>query len=316
MKTFWSEVLRWILRAFVFPVLTLLIVLIVAFNFIPQAELRAFAAKEIGRRIDRQMEIGVLHWGLRGLSIDELKVSEVPSFQFGTLFIAKGIRLGWDLRSLWEGLDVRKKVVTKSSGHFHIDDFKNPHYLAHDFSVRWSLSEIDPSFRHVNGWAKLEQGPGLLQNIDRLMATSRSAKIALAPVLALMNLEKLGFLKLGLPDLTHWPIQDIRGRYTFQNGRMTIEPFAINSPQLGMRTTGTVDLGSGNLLLDVQLHAPQTTVAGSLEVKLRISGTLSNPKVDMDSLKKKAFRATVSTLLDSPGDTKKNINAAIKNLFH
>jgi hypothetical protein len=315
-KAFIGEVLRWILRAFVFPLLTLFIAVIIIFNVIPQSAMREFAADQIRERIHRQVDIGTLHLGLRGLSVDSLRLSEVPTFSAGTLFEAKGLRLGWNLRSLWEGLSVRKQSITKSSGRFTIDDFRNPHYVAHDFSVRWSLSDIDPSGAHLNGWAKLDQGPGLLKNIDQLMATSPSAKIALAPVLALINLEKFGFLKIGLPDLRHWPIHAIRGDYIFKDGIMTIREFTIESPQLGMGTTGTVDLAGGKLLLNAELHAPKTTVMGELDATLRVSGTTANPQVDLSHLKKKAFRATITNLLESPENVKKNIDATIKNLFH
>src|SRR5258708_32467435 len=106
------------------------------------------------------------------------------------------------------------------------------------------------------------------------MATSPAAKVALMPVMALMNLEKLGFLKIGLPDLRRWPIQAIHGQYAFKNGRMTIEQITIDSPQLGMGTTGVVALGSANLLLDVQLHWPKTGAMGALAANLRVSATL------------------------------------------
>ena len=315
MKSFLGEVARWILRAFVFPLLTLFIVIIVVFNLIPQAEMRRFAAEKIGERVHRQLEIGPLHLGLRGLSVDELKVSEVPSFSNGPLFGAKGIRLGLGLRSLWQGLNLRKGVVTRSSGSFHIDDFKNPHYVARDFSVRWSLAGIDSSLAHLTGWAKLNQGTGFLQNVDQLMATSPSAKVALLPVLALMNLEKFGFLKLGLPDLRYWSIRGIHGDYEFREGRMTIREFTIDSPQLGMKTTGDVELASGKLLLDVQLVAPKTSVMGGLDARLQISGTTSNPKVDLSNLKKKAFRATITNLFQSPENVKKSVDDSLKNLF-
>jgi hypothetical protein len=97
---------------------------------------------------------------------------------------------------------------------------------------------------------------------------------------------------------------------------MTIKTFSIESPQLGMGTTGTVDLGSGKILLDAELHTPQTSLAGALDAKLRVTGTTSNPKVDLSNLKKQAFRATITNLLENPENAKKNIDATIKNLFH
>jgi hypothetical protein len=314
--TFLNELLRWILRAFVFPLLTLLIVLIVIFNLIPQAEMRNYAAEKIGENIHRQLEIGPMHFGLTGLKIDSLKVSDGPSFHSGLLFEATGVRLGWNLHSLWEGLSIRQRAITKSSGSFHVDDFRNPHYLAKNFSVHWSLSGIDSSLAHLNGSAKLEQGEGLLQNVDQLMATTPSAKVALAPVLALINLEKLRVLNLGLPDLRHWPIKGITGKYSFKDGLMTIHEFTIDSPQLGMGTTGTVNLPKGTLDLDARLVAPKTSLVGALDAKLKVTGTTSNPKVDLSNLKKKAFAATITNILESPENVKKGVDETLKSLFH
>jgi hypothetical protein len=309
-----KRLMKWFVTLFVVLPGSLFLILWIIFQLTPQQKIRALAAEAAGKKLNRQLEIGQVHLSLSGPSVDELKVSEIPNFKAGTVVEAKGLSLGWGLRSLWAGLDLHKRFLTRSSGHFKIDDFENPHYVAHNFSIHWSLSNMDPTMTHLNGSARLEQGPGLLLNVDQLMATSPSAKIALMPVLAIMNLEKLGFLKIGLPDLRRWPIQGIHGVYSFKNGQMTIEQFTIDSPQLGMGTTGVVELGSGNLQLDVQLHTPRTSVAGALDAKLKVSGTLSNPKVDLSNLKKQAFRATVTNILQNP-DVKKNIDATIKNLF-
>jgi len=310
-----KRLLKWLFLILLLPPLALFAILWVLIEVTPQAKLRALAAQELGRKMNREVGIGPIHLGLRGLAIDEIRLSEIPNFHAGTFMTAKGIRLGWDLRSIWEGLNIRKKFVTRSDGRFHIDEFLNPHYSAKDFSLTWSLSDMDPSWSHVTGGAKLEQGAGFLQNIDRLMATSPSAKIALTPILALMNLERMGVLKLGLPDLRRWPIQGIHGVYTFHNGCMTIKRFRIESPQLEMGATGTVELGSGALLLDVQLHVPPTPGMGAMDATLRVSGTTSNPKVDVSSLKKKAFQAALGRLLQNPQGVKKNIDQTLKNLF-
>src|SRR5262249_10490750 len=152
-----------------------------------------------------------IHVRWNGLTIDTLKVSEIPDDHAGLLFEAEGVRLGWSLRSLWEGLNLRAGRLTRSGGSFVIKEFRNPHYLASDFSLDWSLSDIDSTGSTLNGWAKLKQGKGTLKNIDQLAGKSPSAKIALMPVLALMNLERGGILKLGLPDLRYWSLDGIDG---------------------------------------------------------------------------------------------------------
>jgi len=310
-----KTLLKWLTIIFVLIPLALFVLAWGLFELTPQEKMRAMAAKEIGHRINRQVTIGPIHLSWSGLRIDDLKLSETPTFKQGTLLSAKGVQLGWNLASLWQGLDLKKKMITRSSGHFEIEEFNHPHYGAKDLSIRWSLTDIDATGAHLNGWATLEQGMGLLQNVDQLMATSPSAKIALTPLLAIMNLDRLGVVKLGLPDLRHWPIQGIHGKYSFKNGTMSIERFVIESHELTMGTTGTVQLASGALLLDAQLNAPRSALSGAMDATLRISGTTSHPKVDLSTLKKKAFKATVNRILEDPG-TKKNINKVLNNLFH
>ena len=174
---------------------------------------------------------------------------------------------------------------------------------------------MDPTWQHVNGWAKLSQGPGTMRNLDRLAGTTPSARIALTPVLAVMSLDQMGVLKLGLPDLRRWPLQNIKGDYAFKNGRMTIERFTINSDPLTIGTTGAVNLGNGNLLLNVRLHSPKKEGAGALDANLRVSGTMSHPKVDLQNLKKKAVQAAIGKLLGDSG-ANKEIDKTLKGIFH
>jgi len=292
--------LKMFFRLVVIPLVVLAVLLILASHIVPQSRLRNLVADELGHRLHRQVDIGPIIFGLRGLTIDSLRLSETPTFQAGTFLTAQGVRLGWNLRSLWDGLSVRQRFITRSKGNFHITEFRNPHYSAHDFSLTWSLSQMDPTWTHLNGWARLSQGPGLLQNIDQLIATSPSAKLALTPVTMLINLESTGFVKFGLPDLRRWPIQGIEGDYDFDNGLMHIKHFTMTSAQLNMQATGVVELVSGKLSLDVELISPRPTLAGALDIKTHVTGTVSHPKADLESLKKRAFQATISNLLQNP----------------
>jgi hypothetical protein len=307
--------MRWLfrlfLRLFVFPLIALFILFLLAFHFYPQEKLRAIAADQIGHRIHRQIELGRIHLGLRGLVIDDLRLSNTPTFQAGTLLTAKGVRLGWDLPALWEGLSLRQKFITRSKGSFHVDEFHNPHYSAHDFELTWSLSGMDSTWTHLSGWARLSQGPGLLENINQLIETSPSAKLALMPITTLTNLERSGFVNLGLPDLRHWPIQEIEGDYEFDKGFMHIDRFTITSAQLGMETTGVVELASQKLSLDVELKSPKNTALGALDIKTHVTGTVSQPHADLELLRKKAFQATLSNFLQNPNAA----SDALKKIF-
>jgi hypothetical protein len=306
---------RLFLRLFVYPVIALVVLALIALHFYPQAKLRAMASEQIGHRIHRQVELGRIHFGLRGLTVDTVRISETPSFAAGTVLMAKGVRLGWDPRALWEGLNLRQKFITQSKGSFHINEFHHPHYSARDFSLTWSLSGMDPTWTHLAGWAKLSQGPGLLENVNELIATSPSAKVALLPVTTLMNLERTGLVNLGLPDLRRWPIQIIEGDYAFDGSFMHINRFTINSEQLDMNASGIVELGNGKLSLDVELKSPASRAIGALDIKTHVTGTVSHPQADLESLKKKAFQATITNYLQNP-DKRKEIGDTLKKLFH
>ena len=108
------KLVKWIFIGLVVPVGFLAIALWSVFHIFPQEKLRTMAAVELGRRTNREAEIGPLHLSLGGLTIDSLRLSEAPNFRRGVAIDAKGVRLGWDLQSLWQGLNVKNRSITQS----------------------------------------------------------------------------------------------------------------------------------------------------------------------------------------------------------
>src|SRR4051812_44506177 len=99
---------RFLIRMIVLPLAALVLLAIAAFHFIPQSRVRDFAADKIGAKLNRQVILGPVHLNLWGLAVEDLTLSEVPSFRNGVFLTAKDLRLGWSLRMMWEGLDVKK----------------------------------------------------------------------------------------------------------------------------------------------------------------------------------------------------------------
>jgi hypothetical protein len=219
--------------------------------------------------------------------------------------------------STLSGIDLTLSDLTATAarGELTIARVQNPVYVARDFTVNWDLRDVDPSLARVNGSIHMKQGPGVIQNLADLVATSATAKLFLMPILMLQNLDRLGLLRLGLPDFSHLPIDGITGTYRFKEGNMMIESFKIASAQLSISSQGTVQLASGALNVDVEMNAPQKTLLGEMNLKMHLSGTLSHPQTNLDSLRKKAFKATVNQLLQSP-DAQKELHKVLNNLFH
>ena len=130
----------------------------------------------------------------------------------------------------------------------------------------------------------------------------------------LQTLDRSGLVKLGLPDFSRLRISNINGDYVFKKGTMEIKTFEITGPEMTLNSIGTVGLaGNQALNVEVNLHTPKPTMMGEMDLKLKIDGTLSQPKTNLDHLKKKAFKATIRSL--GEGDAGKEINKALKNLF-
>lgn len=96
---------------------------------------------------------------------------------------------------------------------------------------------------------------------------------------------------------------------------MTIEKFHVDGAQMTMDASGTVQLATQALNLNVKLHAPQRSLMGQMDMKIQITGTLSNPKTNLDSLKKSAFKATISNILQNPNQAGQALDN-LKKLFH
>ena len=379
----------------------------------PPAKLRELVLEQIRIKLQREAQLGNADIGLTGLSLDRIRLSEVPAFSVGTFLAVDHLKIRWSLLPLlsrqvviqditlekpqinlirmqdgvtynvsdlagatttsgktpvhhektssakaehprtaeaaakteWSwmveqihlshgtinfddrspahqtsalsdiDLLIRDFDPTHIQGHLTIAQLQNPVYQARDFSTEWALHGIDPTLGHLNGWMKLKQGPGNVQNLTSLTNSSKSAKLALMPLVLLQNVDKLGFVKLGLPDFSHFPITNITGDYVFTNGTMKIQTFDIASPELSINALGTIELVSGRLAVNVNMHAPKKSLLGETDLKLSISGTLSDPKTNLDDLKKKAFKATVNQLMKNP-DVNKAIDNTLKQLFH
>lgn len=190
-----------------------------------------------------------------------------------------------------------------------IGRIQNSVYNASDASLQGSLQGIDPTLRQLNGSMRLKQGPGQVRNLSRLADSSRGARIALLPLVMLQNLDRIGFVRLGLPDFSQLDIDHIAGDYSFERGVMKINTLDIVGPHVTVQAGGTVNLVDGQLGVDVLLRTPQR-----MDVKLKITGTLSNPKTNLDSLKQKMFKATLNEVLKNPNSIK-DVEKNLKNIF-
>ena len=87
------------------------------------------------------------------------------------------------------------------------------------------------------------------------------------------------------------------GRLPVKNGVMTAETVLADTPDIGVRVTGNIDLGGERLHLTIIPQAKTTSLA-SFAVPVRVKGALSAPYVDVDP--KDAVVGTVGNIVKAP----------------
>ncbi len=335
-----NTLLKWLVRLAMAGIILCGLVWASWHGFSLDKKLHTLVRTKLQTQIHRDIEWDAIRLGFFKLSIENLRLSEIPDFSKGTFVQTSRISVRVSPRSLWHG---RVSLILHSpdmewgslksrlsetallvdshfsaqdnAGRLSVQKIANPAYEASDFRIDWALRNIDPTLNNIDGEITLHQGPGRLIDVQRWAASSPGAKVALMPVVALQKVERLGFIKTGLPDLSKMTIAAIDGKYTIEKGSMTIQTFDINSKELTIKAGGKIHLPTERLAIDMNVKSPKETVLGDLDLHMGITGTLSSPKVDVKSLKKKMFKAAVGQLLRDPAAAKKNIDDALKNIF-
>jgi len=87
------------------------------------------------------------------------------------------------------------------------------------------------------------------------------------------------------------------GRLPIKDGTMTAETVLADTPDIGVRVTGNIDLGGERLHLTIIPNAKTTSLA-SFAVPVRLKGALSAPYVSVDP--KDAVMGTVANIVKAP----------------
>ena len=174
----------------------------------------------------------------------------------------------------------------KTSGDITVDKTTHPNFECGKMTLNWNLTGVTPDMKRLDGTAKLLVAAGKAINIlDFAAARGGLVRAMVVPLAALQKARDLHVPGLNIPDMQNIPFNKIEGDYSASQGVITMKPFLLDSPVIGMNTTGTVDMGAQTANL-------KTAVKSSLgEIDLAITGPFSNISV----------RPNVSQQLQSTG---------------
>jgi hypothetical protein len=204
----------------------------------------------------------------------------------------------------------------KILAHLAVGNIKHEFYQAQNLDFHCNLTDVTPDLSRVSGTADLKQGAGKLQNLEKLAALSKGARIALLPLTTLQKIDKQGLLKsVGLPSLQSLTFSGIRGDYTLRSGTMDVQNFELLGQQLYLQAKGTVGLaGAQPLAMRVTMKLVAGLIGGSLGQIMRdesgratldysVTGSVSDPHVrlEMQDVGRRAVQQLGSELLKGLG---------------
>jgi hypothetical protein len=239
--------------------------------------------------------------------------------------------LSFDARST--GLASAPQTVLQTSANIALADIKQEFYEGKNLQLTWNLTDITPDLAKVNGTANLKQGPGKILNVEKLAATTRIGRVALAPLETLTKLQNKGVLKqVNLPSLQTITFDSLVGDYVLHAGVMTIKTFLLNGQELTVQDQGTVGLaGVQPINMNVVMKLAAGSVGGTLgdlikdesgrpTVKFKATGTVADPQVkwDVQEVEKKAIQQVGQEILKNKNvqDAVDNLQNSLKGLFH
>jgi len=211
--------------------------------------------------------------------------------------------------------------VLKTEGRFTAAEVKHEFYSAQSLKLNWALTDVTETLERVSGNAQLNQGQGILKNVEKLVSQYRMAKIALFPIHAVQKIQAKGLLKgIGLPSLESIPFDSIKGDYVFRQGTLDIKTFDLLGKDLNLNTLGTIGLaGAQPIDLKVVAKLAPGAVRGTLgqiiqdeqgraTFKFTATGSVSDPNVkhDMQDAGKKALQVLGQEIFKGLGGQKSN----------
>ncbi len=217
-------------------------------------------------------------------------------------------------------------TTTDTSGKMTGNLIKHDYFSGQKPTLEWNLTNA-ADMAKMAGTASMKVGPGQFQNIQKLTADSKAARILFLPITLLQKASKAAGGAIKLPSFDNIAYQSMTGDYTFKAGLMTVTSYVLDSSQIGATMKGTVGLtGAQPLNLTSVVKAASGLIGGSVgeilndeqgraTLNMTIKGTVGEPdvKVDTTEIKKKA----IETLKEKYGDDlKKQGEKLLKGLFN
>ena len=99
---------------------------------------------------------------------------------------------------------------------------------------------------------------------------------------------------MAIPQLSQLRLQRVTGDLRYEQPTLYVPRFEAMGPDLNLTASGTLGSSNGKIDAHVALQAPAKKESGALDMRLRVTGTVRQPRVVVESLSKKNFKLTVT----------------------
>ncbi|MCG3205608.1 MAG: hypothetical protein KCHDKBKB_02330 [Elusimicrobia bacterium] len=215
-------------------------------------------------------------------------------------------------------------TMDDASGKLAADKITHEYFTGSNLDLKWNLTDVRDMAK-MAGSAHMKLGKGDFQNIQKLTADSKMARILFMPVTLLQRFDKVA-AAIKLPSFNQVAYKEMRGDYTFKSGVMNVKKFDLDANDLTADMNGTIGLvGNQPLNLDSVVKVAAGLIGGTVgdllkddqgraTLKMKITGTLMEPqvKVDTGDIQKKGMEVIQEKYGD---DIKQGVDKLLKGLF-
>ncbi len=195
-------------------------------------------------------------------------------------------------------------TVQDVAGKLTADQITHTYMTGQKLMLSWNLKDAT-DLAKIAGTANLRLGPGEIQNIQKLTADVKAARVLFYPITMIQKLSNSAGNTVKLPAFDRISYKTMQGDYAFKNGTMNVSRFDLDSTELNANMKGTIGLtGQQPLNLVSILKLPANAIGGTIgdllndeqgraTLKLLTTGTVAAPdtKPDLSDASKKAINA-------------------------
>lgn len=155
------------------------------------------------------------------------------------------------------------------------------------------LKGLTLGLKNLSGYLKFQMGPGSISDIEGLMSREKILRATFISFVTLEKINRMGIFSAKVSALKNLEYDRIFGDYEFNEGKLDVKSFFMDSGKVVMASEGAVDLVAERINLHVVTRLKEVKATGGLPegfmdeagkpaLAFRVEGALQKPASSLD----------------------------------